>query len=98
MLHHSDCVKVTQEEDINTSVSLTSLAKDPYLGASDGSVVLVGEDSDGDALLMKRQYSPAQVHVGKGKDTQVQRGGGRKEVLEKTGEGGLYTMGQGAET
>ena len=54
---------------INRSVSLTGLAEDPDLGTSDGDVVLVREDSDDDAPAMQREYGPAQVHVGKGKDT-----------------------------
>lgn len=47
---------------------------------------------------MQCKYSPAQIHVGEGKDTQVQGGAGRKDVSEKTGERGLYAMRQGAET
>lgn len=39
---------------INISVSLTPLAEDPYLGASDGRVILVSEDSDGDTPAMQR--------------------------------------------
>lgn len=80
------------------SISLTGPAEDPYLGASDAGVVLVREDSNGDTPAMQREYGPAQLHVGKCKDTQVQRGGSRQDVSEKTGERGLYTMRQGAET
>lgn len=80
------------------TVVLTGLTEDPYLGASDGDVVLVREDSDGDAPAVQHQHSPAQVHVGKGKDTQVQRGRSRQEMSEKTREGGLHAVRQGAET
>ena len=66
-------------------MSLTSLAEDPYLGASDGRVVLVSKDSDGHAFAVQQPYSPAQIHVGKGKNTQVQRAGRRQDAAEKTG-------------
>ncbi len=54
--------EVTQYEDtyftmiskINISVFLTGLAEDPYLRASDGGVVLVSEDPDGDTFAMQR--------------------------------------------
>lgn len=90
-------VIVTVHHETYTAV-LTGLTEDPYLGASDGDVVLVREDSDGDAPAVQHQHSPAQVHVGKGKDTQVQRGRSRHEMSEKTREGGLHAVGQGAET
>lgn len=47
---------------------------------------------------MQRQHSPAQVHVGEGKDAQVQRRGGRQDVAQKTGERGLDAMRQRAVT
>lgn len=77
--------------------SLTGLAEDPYLGTSDGDVVLVNNDSNGDAPSVQHAYSPAQVHVGKGKYTQVQRGGSRQDVSQKAGKRGLHTMSQQAE-
>lgn len=77
--------------------SLTGLAKDPDLGTRDGNVVLVNNDPNGDPPSVQHAYSPAQVHVGKGKDTQVQRGGSRQDVSQKTGKRGLHTMSQRAE-
>lgn len=76
------------------TISLTGPAEDPYLGASDAGVVLVRKDSNSDTPAVQREYGPAQFHVGKRKDTQVQRGGGRQDVSEKTGERCLYTMRQ----
>lgn len=78
-------------------MSLTGLAEDPYLGASDGGVVLVGEDSDGDPLSVHRQHGAAQVCVGEGEDAQVQRGGGGHDVAEKTGQRSLWAVAQRAD-
>lgn len=53
---HTDCYSHTARRRILyfTSVNLTGLAKDPYLGASDFGVVLVSEDLDGDAPVVQR--------------------------------------------
>lgn len=75
----------------------TGAAEDPDLGARDGSVVLVGEDSHGDASTVERQHGPAQVHVGEGKHAQVQGGGSRQDVSEETGERGLDAVAQRAQ-
>lgn len=76
----------------------TGTAENPSLGARDGSVVLVGKDSHSDASLVEREQGPAQVHVGEGKHAQVQSGGSRQDVSEETGERGLNTVRQQAET
>lgn len=74
----------------------TSPAQEPNLGARDGGVVLVREDSHGDAPLVEREHGPAQAHVGEGKHTQVQSAGRRQDVSEEAGERGLDTVRQRA--
>lgn len=76
----------------------TGLAEEPDPGAGDGSVVLVREDSHGDAPPMERDQSPAQVFVGESEDAQVQSGGSRQDVLEETRERRLQAVRQRAET
>lgn len=81
----------------NCSSFFTSLAEDPDLGAGDGSVVLVREDSHSDASAVERQHGPAQVHVGESKHAQVQSGGSRQDVSEETGERRLRAVRQRAQ-
>ncbi|TNN83668.1 hypothetical protein EYF80_006186 [Liparis tanakae] len=69
-------------------------SRDPYLGARNGDVVSVGEDADDDAPGVQRQHRPAQVVVGEGEDTQVQRGDGGQDTAEKTGQRGLHARGE----
>lgn len=78
--------------------SLTRLAQGSDLGASDDRVIVVHQDSNGDLPSVQVHNSPAQVHVGKRKQTQVQRGGRWQDEVEKTGEGRLDTMRQWAAT
>lgn len=82
----------------NRSDSLTGPKEDRYLGSTEGDILLLDEDPDGNAPAAQGEHGPAQVRVCKCKHAHVQRGGSRQDVSEKMVYGGLLAMRQRAET
>lgn len=78
--------------------ALTSPEEDGYLRAAHADVLLLDEDSDGDAPAAQGEHGPAQVRVCEGENTHVQRGGSGQDVSEKMVHGRLLAMNQWAET